>query len=179
MALTVETGAGVAGADSYAARATILAYWTARPHDPLAATVAAADVDDLDGAARESTTYIDALWGPYYRGERAGYVQGLLHPRVNAKDEAGYPLPALPPELVTATCELTARALSARLQKDVAMGERLKSVEKGIGPLKKRLEYFDNGIAAPQTSYGVVARILAPILNGSQPDAPNANWNWA
>lgn len=98
---------------------------------------------------------------------------------MNAKDEAGYPLPALPNEVVVACCELTARALSARLQVDVAMGERVKSLTKKVGPIEKSTEYFDNGTAPPQTAYGVVARILAPILNGSQPNAPNANWSWA
>lgn len=60
MALTVETGAGVAGADSYGSNAGALAYWVARPHSSFAATVAAADSDDLDGALREATQYLDA-----------------------------------------------------------------------------------------------------------------------
>lgn len=175
MALVPETGQGVSGADTYAARATILAYWANRPHDRLAATVATADVDDLDGAAREATAYIDATWGPYYRGQRMGFVQGLLWPRSNALDEAGFPLPALPQELVTAVCELTARALSDRLAADIDLTARVESEK--VGPIATK--YFDTSLIAPTVSYGFVGNLLAPILTGAQPMAPNAAWGWA
>lgn len=175
MALLPETGAGIAGADTYAARATVLAYWTARPHDALAAIVAAADVDDVDGAAREATAFIDGAWGPYYRGVRRGYVQGLLFPRTGACDDAGYPLPDLPPELVSAVCELSARALSARLADDVDLTALIKREK--TGPLET--EYFQPAMNAPLVTYGVVGNLLAPILNGAQPGAPNAGWAWA
>ena len=32
---------------------------------------------------------------------------------------------------------------------------------------------------APVVRYGAVGNLLAPILNGSQPGAPNAAWSWA
>jgi hypothetical protein len=175
MALVPETGAGVAGADSYASAATILAYWVKRPHDPLAAIVAAATAVNLDGAAREATAFMDAAWGPFYRGVRRGYVQGLLIPRTGAKDDAGYPLPDLPAEAVAACCELTARALSARLAADIDQSARIK--RENTGPLET--EYFENGLSAPVVTYGTVGNLLAPILNGSQPGAPNLSWAWA
>lgn len=175
MALTVETGAGVQGADTYAARATVLAYWVARPHDALAATVAAADVDELDGAIREATAFIDGAYGPYFRGVRRGYVQGLLWPRSGACDDAGYPLPGLPPELISAVCELAPRALGARLADDVDLTAQIKREK--TGPLET--EYFQPAMNAPLVTYGVVGSLLAPILNGAQPGAPNAGWAWA
>lgn len=178
MALLVEDGSGISGADAYASRAAVLAYWVNRPHDTKAATVAAADVNDLDGAIREATDFADANWGPYYRGVRRGYVQGKLFPRTGAKDDAGYPLPDLPPELVAAVCELAARAVTSPLAADIDTGARVKSQTKKVGPLEKSTEYFDGG-AAPQTAYGAVDNILAPLLNGSQPRAPNAHWSWA
>lgn len=181
MALTVETGTGVAGAESYATVAYIDAYWAARTHTSLYTTWSGASSTTAkkEGAAREATAYIDAVWGPYYRGVRRGRVQGLLWPRTGAKDDAGYPLPDLPPELQAAVAELAARAISAALQSDIDTGERIKSQTKKVGPVQKTTEYFDAGNPAPKTSYGVVADILAPILNGSQPHAPNPNWSWA
>ncbi|MEN0652385.1 MULTISPECIES: DnaT-like ssDNA-binding protein [Hyphobacterium] len=172
MALNPETGAGVYGADSYATRAFILAYWTARPHDALAATVAAADVDDLDGAAREASAYLDAEFGAHYRGDRKGYVQGLLWPRSGAKDDAGYDLPAIPEELKRAVAELAARALSARLAPDLERGGMIKREK--IGPIEQE---FAEGASA-DTRYGFVAKMLAPVLDGTQTGAPRAQWNW-
>jgi hypothetical protein len=93
LSTTPETGAGVPGADTYAAQAWIDAYWTARPHLALAATWAAASTGNKDGAAREATAYIDGAFGPYFRGVRRGFVQGLEFPRTAAKDDASYALP--------------------------------------------------------------------------------------
>lgn len=173
MALTVEDSSGVYGADSYESRANILAYWVARPHDALAATVAAADVDDVDGAAREATAWLDAEFGSHYRGVRKGHVQGLLWPRTGAKDGAGYDLLAVPQELKRATAELTARALAARLAPDLERGGMIKREK--IGPLEQ--EFFEG--ASVDTRYGFVAKMLAPILDGTQPGAPRTSWNWA
>ncbi len=178
MSIVVETGQGVAGSESYAATATIDAYWAARTHNALAATWAALTTAKKEGAAREASDFADATWGPYYRGVRRGYVQGKLFPRTGAKDDAGYPLPDLPPELVAAVCELAPRAATSPLAADIDTGARVKSQTKKVGPLEKSTEYFDGG-AAPQTAYGAVDNILAPLLNGSQPRAPNAHWSWA
>jgi hypothetical protein len=177
-ALVVETGAGVAGADSYAALAYIDAYWTARPHDPLAATWASTSLLRKAGAAREATSYIDATWGPYFRGRRRGYIQGRLFPRTGAIDDAGFDLPDLPPELPAAVAELAPRALASRLAQDIDQGARVRSLAESVGPISTRTEYFDGGANALRTSYGVVADLLAPLLNGSQPNAPNALWTW-
>lgn len=174
MALTVETGAGVAGADSYATSAYIDAYWLARPHLALAATWAAGSTNK-DGAAREATAYIDATWGPYFKGVRRGYVQGLLFPRTGAEDEAGYPLPDLPACLPMAVAELAARALSAPLAADDTE-TGIKRERQTVGPITKEVEYADG--AVHRANYGAVADLLAPVLNGRQPNAPLQGWAW-
>ena len=179
MSLTVETGAGIQGAEAYATTAAISAYWTKRAHMTLATTWGAATDPQKEGAAREASAYLDATFGAYYRGQRRGRVQGLMWPRSNAKDEAGYSLPDLPSEIVTATCELAARALSAPLAADIDLGARVKSQTKKVGPIEKTTEYFDGGAEATKTSYGMVSLMLATVLNGSQPGAPNANWSWS
>lgn len=179
MSLTVETGDGVQGAEAYATIAAIGAYWTKRSHMALATTWSAATDAQKEGAAREASAYLDATFGPFYRGDRRGRIQGLLWPRSSAKDEAGYDLPGLPAEIVAATCELAARALSAPLAADIDLGARVKSQTKKVGPIEKTTEYFDGGAEATKTSYGMVSLMLATVLNGSQPGAPNANWSWS
>ncbi len=179
MTLSVESGIGVQGAEAYASIATIGAYWTKRSHMALATTWSAATDAQKEGAAREASTYLDATFGAFYRGARRGRLQGLLWPRSDAKDEAGYDLPGLPSEIVTATCELAARALSAPLASDIDLGARVKSQTKKVGPIEKTTEYFDGGAEATKTSYGMVSLMLATVLNGSQPGAPNANWSWS
>lgn len=160
MALTPETGAGVAGADSYATLAQVLAYWQARTHDPLSAAWTGAATDALrEGAIREATGYLDAHYGQRYRGIRRGYVQGREWPRSEACDDAGYPLPDLPPQLVDAVCELAARALSARLKADLDRGGRIAS-EAVSGAVS--VSYFAD--APGDTTWGFVDGLLAPIL---------------
>lgn len=176
MALTVEDGSGVAAADAYAATATVDSYWNDRAHRDLAATWTAASAADKEGAIREATTYLDATWGPYYRGKRKGYVQGLLWPRMEALDEAGFPLPDMPQEVVTATCELAARALSETLAEDFDRGNMITRKREKVGPLEEQTEYAAG--ARPGKRYGVVDGVLAPVLNGTQPGAPTPSWAW-
>lgn len=173
MALVPETGSGVSGADSYATQAQIDAYWAARPHDPNAAVWAALDPDEKDGAAREATAYLDSVYGNRYRGKRAGYVQGLEHPRTDAYDDDGYPLPSLPPQLVTATCELAVRASASRLISDSENSGVVKRIRSKVDVIEEEIEYSHGGQSYPR--YGFVDNLLAPLLqmNG------NASWNWA
>jgi hypothetical protein len=166
----------VASADAYATQAYVTAYWAARSHQTTLAAAWTALATDLkmDGAIREATAYIDATWGPYMRGVRKGFVQGLEWPRTGALDDAGYPLPDLPSCLQAAVAELAARAATAQLAADTDAGARIKRERVDV----LETEYFDAGTSAPAMSYGIVAGLLAPILNGSQPSAPNAGWAW-
>lgn len=172
MSLTVETGMGVAGAESYASVATIDAYWTARSHHALSATWTGASAANKEGAAREATAYLDAVFGPYYRGVKRGDVQGLLWPRSETYDAAGYPLPDLPVEIVRATAEMAVRALSGTLTPDLARGGAVKREK--VGPIE--VEYADG--APTRTQYGEIAMALAPVLTGAQPGAPTPAWTW-
>lgn len=172
MALTVETGAGISGADSYASQAAITAYWALRPHDANAAIWAALSTDEMDGAAREATSYLDAVYGQRFRGKRAGYVQGLEHPRTEAYDDDGFPLPALPPQLVSAVCELSVRASASRLIADSEQAGVVKRIRSKVDVLEEEIEYAYGGQDYPR--YGFVDRLLEPILqmNGHE------SWNW-
>jgi hypothetical protein len=174
MTLIVETGTGVAGAESYASVATASTYWAARGHTASATAWGTAITANREGALREATGFLDAIYGPFYRGQRRGLVQGLLWPRSNALDEARMPLPDLPGEIVAATCELAARALSARLMPDADIDGAIKRKRVKAGPVESEMEY------AGTTSvrrFGYVAQMLAPILNGAQPGA-STGWAW-
>lgn len=167
MALTVETGAGVQGAESYATVAFIDAYWAARTHDARSVTWAAATTPKKEGAARETTSFIDGVWGPSYRGVRRGYVQGLEFPRTGAKDDAGYDLPDLPAQLLAAAAELAPTALAGPLAPAVKAGG---GIIKRVKADNVEVEYEVNRETAK--TYPVVARMLAPLL------VPVGGWNY-
>lgn len=176
MTLIVETGQGVQGADSYASVARIDAHWSARPQAELAATWAAADTEIKEGAARAATDYLDDMLSQFYLGMRGGYLQGLEWPRTGARDDNGLSLPDLPPQLVKATCEMAARALTGPLSSDAAVRGAVTSESVGIGPLREQLTYADG--VSQEAKYGLVLDSLAPILDGRQPGAA-PQWNWA
>lgn len=198
MTLIVETGAGDAGAESYASIDEAAAYWTARQHDPMAAAWENAESDDLrEGALREASTYLDATYGGLYLGSRSTTTQGLLWPRVNrtllnpadytvyadfvaaqaALDTVitgadGLELASLPVQIVNAAIELAVRALSGPLAPDIDPATPWIKREK-VGPLET--EYGGAGPAVLGGSYGFVDTMLAPVLNGAR----NGSWNWA
>lgn len=176
MALIVETGSGVQGAESYASVAFIDTYWAARTHDANAAAWAALTTAQKEGSAREATSYLDSVYGSYYKGIRRGYVQGLLWPRDKALDEAGYPLPDLPDDLKRATAELAVRASSSRLSPDAARDNLVKRIKKKVGPLETETEYADG--ASTQTRYGSVEGFLAGLL-AVPGGAGSGSWFWA
>lgn len=174
MAFVVETGAGIANANAYAAVETVSAYWSDRGHDPLAATWAAATTANKQGAIVEASTYLDATYGTNYLGQRRGWVQGLLWPRTGAKDGDGYLLPDLPQPLIVATSELAARALSARLLPDADRGNQIVEKFEKLGPLEERTRYAET--ASTMTRYGAIDGIMAPIVDN--PLGGAASWNW-
>lgn len=175
MTFTVEDGTGVAGANSYASVAFIDAYWADRPHLAEATVWAGLDVATKQGAAIEASQYLDNMLAGSYRGRRAGYIQGLEYPRMDALDDDGYDLPALPPQLQTAVAELSGRAGSGRLVEDQEVMGAIKRTREKIGPLEEEIEYA--GGALPEKKFGLIIQSLSCILNGSQPGAA-PQWTW-
>lgn len=182
MALVVEDGTGIAGAESYASLAGALAYWASRAHDANAAAWSASTVTDdkREGALREATAYLDATYGQRYRGRRATLTQGLLWPRLPwptdpdcttastvLLDPDGLELPGLPKQIVSATIELAVRALTRRLAQDVDPNGRLKSERAADHEMVYALDTPTDG------SFGFVDRLLLPVLDGS-----SGGWNW-
>jgi hypothetical protein len=159
MSLITEDGTGVAGSESYCTIAFLDAYWAARPHRTESTTWASATTPNKEGAAREASTYADTTWGDRYRGVRRGYVQGLLFPRTDAKDDAGYPLPDLPAELKNAVAELAPKALAATLNPDVKAGGGVLKRVKAEGV---ELEWDVN--KQTEKTYPAIERLLSGLL---------------
>ena len=175
MSLTLETGSGVAGADAYASEAACTTYWSNRPHSTMATSWAAASVTQREGAIREATSYIDAVYGARFRGARAGYVQGLEWPRSDALDDDGFALPALPPQIVAACCELAARAIVSALAPDSETNGQIKRVRAKVGQLEEETEFMD-GTATTTPRYGFVDLLLGPVL--TMPVGSAGSWGW-
>lgn len=169
MTLIVEDGSGITGAEAYVSVATADAYFAARTHLTLYATWSGLTTAQKEGCLREGADYLDAEFGSQYRGSRAGRIQGKLWPRVNALDDEGYILSNLPIELQQANCELAARAATAPLANDLERGGNIKRMKAG----SVELEYSEGAPIA--TSYGIVTKLLAPILNCTQ---EGGKWGW-
>lgn len=176
MTFIVETGAGIAGANSYVSTSTIDIYWKSRPHMAYSAAWAAAATSIKQGAAVEATDYLDATFGQYYRGNRMGNIQGRLFPRSNATDNSGFLIEGIPDELIRAACELAGRAISAQLSSDDARGGMIKRKREKLEGLEEETEYAD--FAPTETRYGVIDKMLAEILDGTQPSAVKPSWEW-
>ncbi|GEO80442.1 DnaT-like ssDNA-binding protein [Pararhodospirillum oryzae] len=165
MVLCVETGAGLADADSYVPLASADAYWALRPHSPLAAPWAATPEETREGALREATTHIDVLFGPRFPGRPAhGRDQRLAWPRRDAWDQEGLPLPGdrVPREIVEACCELAARAITAPLMADRDAGPRVIEERLSVDALTTHTVYTPD--ASPPPAVPLARALLAPLL---------------
>jgi len=175
MALIVETGIGVAGAESYNSVAELSAYWLKRGHTSFATAWAAATTDAKEGAAREATDFLDAEYGQFYRGVRKGYVQGKMWPRTSAQDGTGYNLPDMPPELKQAHAELSGRAVSGRLSIDADVAGFVQSTSVKVGSISESITYA--GGTKMERKFGFLDGIMAPLLDRVEPGSA-ASWSW-
>lgn len=179
MALTVETGAGVAGADSYDTVANISAYWEKRQHIAIGRTWTAATDPEKEGAAREATAYLDARYGGRYRGTKKSATQGLLWPRLgddggDVLDPDGFALAAVPVQLKAALAEIAARAVSGALSPDIPIEGRIKTHK--VGDVQVTFDTGANQAGGAATAIdrtiGIVDAIMAPILDA------DGSWPW-
>lgn len=174
MALLVETGAGILGADSYVATADCVQYATARGLDFAS--------DDLgDAALRRATSYIDNTYRVQFPGYRTfRRAQALEWPRTNAyytyAEPRGdtpyfvdprmlYPFDliganTIPPEIIAATCEAAVREYAEP-------GALLPDLERGglINSLKaSSVEIRYAGGAPGQTAFQAIEAALSGLI---------------
>ncbi|AMG36252.1 DnaT-like ssDNA-binding protein [Achromobacter xylosoxidans] len=149
MPLIVEDGTGLPNADSYVSVADCQTY--AAAHGLAFAGEQAA----LEAALRNATLYLD---GEYtYRGERATDTQALEWPRTVVT--------GVPREVVSACCELAARALKGPLWQDVSSTTAGAAIEKTVGPITTKYASAAGARNDGQTRYAGVTAMLRRWLS--------------
>lgn len=161
MALTIETGAIVSGADSYVSLVECDAYHTARGNASWAGT------DTVkEQALRKACSYIDHRYARRWKGIRTSPTQPLKWPRqrvVQYEEEPTIlPINFIPQELKDAQCECALRYLSSDMLPDLENGGRVKSVT--VGSISQT---FMDGASA-NTSYQYVNAILSTLITGGR-----------
>lgn len=144
MAMVVETGAGVAGANSYTTVAFIQTYFDDRGGNT--AWDALETDADREYILIKATDYIEKRFGERWVGDKNDNTNELSWPRHNVYDRHHRLLYAnneIPPELQKAVGEYAVRAITAALIADPStQGLELEEVEKKIGPIEKREKYM-------------------------------------
>ena len=156
MALIVEDGTIVTGAESYISVADADTYFTARAN---AAWDALADADK-EAALRKATDYMTGRYGLRWKGDRVSELQALDWPRSSAYAN-GFLIDSgsVPVAIQRACAELAVRASADDLAPDV--GAQVK--QEVVGPIS--VTYADG--ARQDTRYALVDSMLAAYLKGA------------
>lgn len=156
MALVIETGAIVAGADSYISVADANTYHTDYGNTAWTGTDAVKEV-----ALRQAGRHLNI--GYKWRGLRVNSTQAMAWPRYGMTDCDGNAISssAIPQEIIDAQCELALRALSGALVSDVTPANRVKSQQVDV----IKVEYEAG--RSLQTSYKMVNNYLKCFVMGS------------
>lgn len=146
--LVIETGSGIANANSYVTVAEADTYFLIRNESAWAGTQA-----QKEAALIKGTQYIDGKYRSRWKGIRVSNLQTLTWPRVGVEVEdaaynpwlsafnyrasmGGYtsmlPDNYIPPELKASVCEAALRALSTTLAEDLRAGIASKNIAGAI-----------------------------------------------
>lgn len=125
MALVIETGAGLATAESYVSVVDLQAYAAAR-----AITITATETQ-LEAALRYATEWLDGRFE--WRGAIAVLDQALGWPRVGASDDECRTIDfaSVPRKVIRATSEVAIAHLSKKLNPVLDRGGMVESVQAG------------------------------------------------
>jgi len=156
MALTVEDGTVVAGADSYLSLAAADTYHSS--HGSPTAWASATD-PAKEAALRYATQWVDGKF--QFLGSVADSDQVLDWPRQNVWDDEGRSVAAdiVPQRVKDATAEMALAHIGAALNASLARGGAVRREQ--VGPVA--VEYMES--ANPETDFPYVRRLLAPLLN--------------
>lgn len=169
MALTVEDGTGLAGADAFVSATTVETYADSRA---LTGWTDSSDDDGKDAAIRRATTYLSA--GFTWKGHRrSGRSQALAWPRYGVHDADGWVVAsdAVPTEIVQACCELAVYELATPggLSPTVDLTARVK--RKKIGPIET--EYAVPSMTAD--SARPILTLVEDLISGLLANGSNSN----
>lgn len=159
MALTIETGAGVAGADTYSDVAYTDAYLASMGYTIWAPLLTA----EKEAAKRMASRHLDS-YAKTYTGTRSTMEQGLEWPRVGGvfSNQFDIPTTTIPENLKRAECELAVRAAQGLLTTDSQGGY---VTQERLGDLS--VSYSDKSRQANITRFKVVDDLLAPLLSSN------------
>lgn len=154
MALTVETGQIISGAESYVSAADATTYHAARGNAAWTGTDAVKEAALLKAAA-----YLDGHYCNRFKGTKYQPLdQNMQWPRIEVViDGFVLDVDVIPQRLKDAQCELALIALSADLAPNVAAGIKREKVD------VLETEYFA-GAPAGTTVYTAVNNLLADLL---------------
>lgn len=156
MALTVEDGTGVAGANSYASLATLRAYASAR------GVTLPADDAALEAFALLGMDYLEGLRGRY-QGAKTDPTQPLQWPRYPVViDGADFPSDAIPVELVNALCRLCIEQHAGVDLSPTRTGAFI--IEDTTGPITTKYSEKLGGGAGSPPDMPAVDALLSPLL---------------
>lgn len=149
MALVVEDGTGLEGADSYIAVETADTYHSDRNNEAWADF----STTEKEAALRKATQYIDGRWGHRFKGAALSDTQALCWPR----DPTDWP-DAIPLPLQHACAELALRAATSELEPDLDRGGAVAS--QSVGPIS--ISFFEG--AAPGKTFPWVERLMSRLV---------------
>jgi len=158
MALTIEDGTGIAGADSYisVADAGVIAanFGWALPSDETTAEV----------ALRNGAAYCDAFESRF-AGYRLSDAQGLAWPRVNAykcygDNQIAIASSVVPAEMIKAQVAAAVQYAAGLDPRPNDSGQSIQ--ENKVGPITRK--YFDTGVTGGGFSITSAIDAMAPIL---------------
>lgn len=163
--MTLTTTAGSATADSYVTLTGANTYHSALGN----AAWTGADADK-EAALRRATRWVDGRYASRWPGiPTYARVQALAWPRSYAADMDGNIIDALaiPPEIISATCEAALRELVSpgSLSPDVTPGQA--KVLTGVGSLSWTALRSSAGVSDMTPTLTTVDRILAKIVGGT------------
>ncbi|PWJ88363.1 hypothetical protein C8D77_11185 [Mesorhizobium loti] len=155
MALVVEDGTGLAGANSYVSVADFEAYLDSR--------ATALPSGDEEGALIRATDFIDGEYRLRFPGKRLlGRTQALEWPRKEAVDQFGEDIDddEVPVEIKNATCEAAVRELAdpGSLSPDLERGGKIKELKAG----SVDITYTDG--APAETIFSIIDKALSGII---------------
>lgn len=159
MTLTVETGSGLANADSYAST-TAADTRLAALGNTTWGTGTTATSAGKEAALRRATVRMQQAYRQSWKGQRISLTQALDWPRAYVTvDELPIAANVVPVDVVNACIDLAAKAAILELTPDT--GPQV--VRKKIGPLET--EYAPHGQTS--TEFTAIDLLLAPYLKGS------------
>lgn len=151
MALTVENGTGLAGADAYISLVEFKTFCSDRNY-----RWESFEDFQLEASIRLATSWIDTY--SRYKGSRLASSQALEFPRTDLTDWSGYTVTGVPKRVKDACAELAFKGLSEPLYQDLDRGGMITS--ESVGPIS--VSYSEGAPAGKVWQFAV--NLLKPYV---------------